>query len=274
MKRNALFGWSLVTIFVLSGCTYVPTRSMAYDPLVVPVSGREFPAGVVAVRTLEDARPARAYPSGFSFMFLTYIPLIPYVKIPYERLDDSDEMTAASRGEITPRGTGFPKIIMESVSKDLKLSGLFEDVVFVETGAVPDGADFVLEGTLKSTEFDSYATSYMLGMPGVLLWFVPIPIGGNAGVVDADLRLLDREGNEVWAGPLSGRGSKWFTLYNSGGAAISSRFSLEIAKYGRNSEGIDGESLWAYYASAIRSGMADVKSSMAESLGSPVPPAP
>jgi TonB family protein len=79
----------------------------------------------------------------------------------------------------------------------------------------------------------------------------------------------------VWSHTLSGKGSRIFTLYNSGGAPISSRYSLEIKRYGSNDEGIDPVSLWAYHASALRSGMEDAKRSLATFLaeGSGDPPA-
>lgn len=265
LRNAALASLSLFVLVGTTGCTYVPTRSMAYDPIDVSATSVR-PGGIVAVRVLKDVRPERAYPSQLGSMFPTYIPLIPYVRIPHERLDASDEMTLARRGAGYMDEMSFPHLVMEAIADDLRDSRLFDLVVYVGAGQLPPDADFVLNGALRSTEFGVYSTSYGLGMAGVLFWFAPIPIGANAGSVEADLQLSDNEGNSIWSARLEGRRSKWFTLYNSGGAAISSRFSLEITKYGRNKEGIDPESSWAYHASAIRSGMEDVKSSLGAAL--------
>jgi hypothetical protein len=55
-------------------------------------------------------------------------------------------------------------------------------------------------------------------------------------------------------------------MYNASGAPVSNRMRLEIKRYGSNDEGIDGDSLWAYHASAIRSGMEPVKRSLSAFL--------
>lgn len=129
-------------------------------------------------------------------------------------------------------------------------------------------ADYVLSGLLRSTEFDVNATSYMLGFAGVLLWLLPIPIGSNTADVAIDLMLRDTQGNVVWQFPLKGNGRRIFTFYNSGGAPVSNALTLEIKRYGTNDKGIDGDSLWAYHADALRSGMGQAKLSLARFLSS------
>lgn len=265
-RKALLLGVSLLLLFSAAGCSYVPTRSMAYDPIDVPVAAGTPTGGKVVVRVLEDERPPRAYPGMFGSLFLTYIPFVPYIRIPYERLDASDELTQRRHSRPYNEEEGFQNLIMRTVADDLRSSGLFEDVLFIGANEETPACDYVLEGKLSSTEFDVYATSYMLGFVGVALWFLPIPMGANAANVEADLRLLNASGDVVWTDMLKGRRSKWFSMYTSGGASISSQYSLEITKYGSNDEGIDEKSLWAYHASAIRSGMESVKQSLATAL--------
>ncbi|MGH9897108.1 MAG: hypothetical protein ACREA0_34955, partial [bacterium] len=105
-----------------------------------------------------------------------------------------------------------------------------------------------------------------LGPVGVLLWILPIPLGSTTADVKADLRMLDPNGNVVWEDELEGRGRRMYTMYNAGGAPVSSVARLEIKHYGDNDEGVDGDSLWAYHASATRSGMEPVKKSLAAFL--------
>src|SRR4029450_1278991 len=96
----------------------------------------------------------------------------------------------------------------------------------------------------------------------LLLCLLPIPFGSTTADVAIDLMLRDSHGNVVWQFPLKGNGRRIFTLYNSGGAPISNALTLEIKRYGSNDKGIDGDSLWAYHADALRSGMGDAKASL------------
>jgi hypothetical protein len=250
-----------LVISLAGGCAYVPTRSLEYDP--IRVTGVGSSTSVLVIRNLAEARSERYYPSGLGRGFLTYVPLIPYVKIPYERLDESDQMHRRKQGQTLGEDSHFTVAMTKVIAADLEVSGLFREVRYIGDDPVSEDADFVLEGDLESTQFDTYLTSYMLGMAGVLLWLLPIPLGKNEAAVEASLRLSDRDGQEVWSGKLNGAGARIFTFYNSGGAAVTSPFMLEIKKYSTNDEGIDGASLWAYHASALRSGMAEVKASLA-----------
>jgi hypothetical protein len=216
---------------------------------------------------LTEDRPPRSYPSSLGRAFLTYVPLLPYVNIPYERLDDSLDVATKERGAgPLPREELFPTKMAKAIADDLRQSDLFSDVQFAPEGT--GKADYVLSGSLRSTKFDVDLSSYMLGMAGVLLWLLPVPMGSNAADVAIDLSLRDANGNVVWQYPLKGNGQRIFTFYNSGGAPISNSASLEIKRYGSNDKGIDGDSLWAYHADALRSGMGDAKASLAAFLAS------
>src|SRR5882672_7327419 len=68
-------------------CAYTPTTSLAYRP--IPVEAKPPRQPRLIVRPLAEARPPRSYPNSFGVMFKTYIPLLPYVRIPYERLDET-----------------------------------------------------------------------------------------------------------------------------------------------------------------------------------------
>lgn len=260
----------LLLIAMTCACAYTPTTSLAYRP--IPVDAKPSVKRMLVVRPFAEARPPRSYPSSFGSMFKTYIPLLPYVQIPYERLDETSlihEDAKKDRGKPLDRETQhFTRSMASAIADDLRASGLFSEVRLLSAAEEPLAGSYVLDGELKSTEFDVNATSYMLGIAGVLLWILPIPCGWETGDVDADLRLSDPDGHVVWRGDLSGRGQRIFTLYNSGGAPVSSRYRLEIKRYGSNDEGIDGDSLWAYHASAIRSGMGTLKQSLAAYLNS------
>jgi hypothetical protein len=259
----------LFLIALSCACAYAPTTSLAYRPL--PIDAKPGARPALAVEPFSEARPPRSYPSGLGSMFKTYIPLLPYVRIPYGRLDETSvvhEEAKKERGHPLDRETQhFTQSMPRAIADDLRASGLFSEVRVLSAGEAPAAGAYVLGGSLKSTEYDVNATSYMLGIAGVLLWLLPIPCSWQTGHVEAELRLVDPAGQVVWQHALSGEGQRIFTLYNSGGAPVSSRYRLEIKRYGSNDEGIDGDSLWAYHASAIRSGMGPVKESLAAYLG-------
>jgi hypothetical protein len=264
----SISGWLLACLALGAvGCAYVPTTRMDYTP-----AGPRFDAThplVLAVEPLQEGRPPRSMPSLQGRLFATYIPLLPYIKIPYERIDEHHLLALQQRGGSPGADdVAFPVAISRAIARDLEQSGLFREVRVAHTAEAAAGADLVLGGVLRSTEFDVYATSYMLGMPGVLLWLLPIPMGSNAATVDADLALRDSGGKQVWSHHLQGRASQLYTMYNAGGGAVSSKYRLDIKRYGDNDEGIDGDSLWAFHASALRQAMVPARESLAAFLGS------
>jgi hypothetical protein len=261
VRNRALI--ALCVGLLLPGCYTATTR---LDYTAEPINLEKPVPLTLAVPPFEDGRPERAYPGQLAHLFLTYIPLIPYVTIPYERLDDSLLLTKERRGESIEDVERFPTGMARAAAADLRQSGVFREVRDVASAQDIGDADLILTGRLVSTEFDVSSTSYMLGIAGVLLWIVPVPIGANTAVVNADLELHDHAGNLLWTHPLRGRSRKIFTLYNSTGAPVSARLSLEITRFGRNEYGIDGDSLWAYHADALRRGMAEAKTSLAGAL--------
>ena len=261
---------SLLVAALCCACSYTATTSLAYRP--IPIETRPPVQPHLVVKPLTDARPPGLYSNQFGSSFKTYIPLIPYVRIPYERLDETSQKHEKERmasGKPLERSTQpFTQGIALAIADDLRSSGLFSEVVMLsEAGAPVDGA-YVLSGELRSTELDVNRTSYMLGAVGVLLWILPIPLGSTTAEVEADLNLSDPSGKTVWQDRLAGRGRRVYTMYNDYGEPVSSSFRLQIKRYGSNDEGIDGDSLWAYHASAIRAGMVRVKQSLAAMLGS------
>lgn len=266
MQRLSEF---LLCCFLLSsfGCaSYIPTKRLEYDPIPVPFEGVK--SGTLLVTPLKEGRPGRQYPNLLGHCFLTYIPLLPYVKVAYERLDESGMIHERERGLGTANaGEHFTRLFAYTIAKDLSKSGFFEKVLYgSEKKEMMGDVEYVLTGELRSTEFDYYMSSYMLGAAGVLLWPIPIPIGSNEAHIEARLYLRDRKGNLLWKHNLIGKGGRWFTFYTGGGGAVSSKLSLEIARYGKNDKGVDGDSLWAYHALALRSGMEEAKRSLAEFL--------
>jgi hypothetical protein len=261
MLAKALCSWCLLCV----GCAaYTPTASLEYDP--TPISVSEPLDETVAVLPLEEARGPKLYPGLQGHLFKAYIPLLPYVTVPYERLDESHILHQRNLGRTTLPAEHFTFAFAQEIARDLQHSGLFRKVDFVANEQEASEHDLVLRGTLRSTQFDITVSSYMLGMPGVLLWLLPIPLGKNTATVTLDLNLEDDSGETLWSHSFSERADKLFTLYNSGGGSTSSRFRIEITRYGSNDLGIDEKSNWAYHAEALRRGMKGAKASISETL--------
>jgi hypothetical protein len=256
----------IVMLSLLSGCAYTPTRNFAYTPAPVLSDATQITHGVLVVKKLSEARGERTYPNSTGRLFKTYIPLLPNVSWSYERLDESDVMTQKERTNAVEEVSDFKVSVSKAIADDLKNTGLFKEVRYIGDQSIPADADLVLSGDLKGTALDTTYTSYCLGMVGVLLWILPIPLGRTTGHVEATLKLTEPNGKEVWSDQLTGKSKRTYTLYNSAGKAISSVFSLEIRRYGKNKEGVDGDSFWAYHASALRRGMVDVKRSLFQKM--------
>jgi len=248
----------LLMVLLVSACSYVPTTRLEYEPAAA--AGPRLPVSL-AVEPLVEDRPPRFYPSYGGRVFLSYVPLLPWVKIPYERPEESYLKAHGKPEPWADQEEHFTRKIAESINDDLRGSAMFREVRFVDRGESWDDADLVLGGRLRSTELDVYVTSYLLGVPGVLLWILPIPIGRNAASVEIELELRDRAGAVVWSQRTRGRAGKLFWLYSSNGK-VSGEFGLEIYRYGGNREGIDPNSLWAYHAGALRQAMDAIKPSL------------
>lgn len=216
---------------------------------------------------LREDRPARYYPSYAGRAFLTYVPLIPWIKIPFERLDESWLKSTRTPEPWAEHGEHFTHKMSMAIVEDLARSNLFRSVRLADPSGEPVEADLTLRGTLRSTQFDAYVSSYMLGAPGVLLWLLPIPVGRNAATVELELELRDRDDRIVWSARVKGRAGQLFWLYSSQ-ANIGGEFSLEICRYKRNDHGVDRDSLWAYHSEALRRAMVDAKQSLFSQLSS------
>lgn len=262
MLKKIIIG--LTVIFIMQACSYSPTRDLSYNSTNY-ISAPKNPEKILVVRQLIEDRSPRHYSSEMGHVWKTYIPLLPYITIPYERLDESDIMTRTKRHELTEEHKRFTSLFGEAIATDLENSGLFKEVRYIGDGDVPLDADYVLNGKLESTQFNTHMSSYMLGMPGVLLWTLPIPMQSHDATVKGTLLLENLSSQEISSYQLSGNANKWFTMYSSK-AAISSTYSINISRYGKNNEGIDAESIWAYHASALRNAMQVVKSEMANSI--------
>jgi len=273
--RNRSGFLALLVATSLVGCQLRPTFTTGYtvrnatQPVTTP--------GRLAVKRFDEARPPRHYTTS-GRLFLTYIPLLPYVTLSFERLDESvnllneDIKTYHTTGmpEAPPLETyTYPVSIPRAIADDLRASGFFASVDYVDAGDT-SGYDYVLTGQVRASPLYNSATSYMLGMAGVLLWFLPIPMQKTSSEVSVDVELQNlRSGAVVWRDTLHSEASRMATMYNpaivygSAGA-----FSLNVLQLQSDVTAVDRMSLFQWHFESLRRAMEAAKPQLASALAS------
>lgn len=154
-----------------------------------------------------------------------------------------------------------------AIVEDLASAGLFDGVDFVEDG-VTDGYRYVLSGTLHASPLRTTTTSFGLGMAGVLLWILPVPMAKTTASLDLDLVLTDREtGDVVWTKRLDESIRRYYTLYTSS-AMIYGRggaFSFNLVPPPSDSK-VDRRSLFSWHFETLRRAMLDSRNEIAAAL--------
>lgn len=244
-------------LFALSGCVTMPRTTMDYTPTPLKADPASKIDGVVVVKPLTDERGARYYTAAGKG-FLTYVPLLPFVNFTYERMDET--FNTFNQANTKP----LPQLTSEAIARDLNALGLFSAVRYSINPDDIEGADYVLSGTLKETIYEQNMTSYMLGVPGVLLWILPIPMSNNHANVKLTLELHNRRGELIWTHDIDSTAGSVFTMYGATGPKFVS--TSVVYGYGGNDIGIEPDSIYAWHADALRTGMEGAKQSLLKEL--------
>ena len=263
----------------MAGCQITPTFTTGY--YVYKEALRSQPIqSTLAVKRFKEARPERLY-STQGRLFLTYIPLLPYVSLPFERLDESvkiqsDDIKAFGSGRSAGAGQNvapdieeytYPVSIPRAIAADLDASGLFNKVVYIGTDTT-DSYRYVLAGQVHESPLQETVTSYGLGMAGVLLWLLPIPMNKTSASITVDMTLTDTTTNTiVWHDTIKSEVSRIVTMYNSSAMVYgrSGAFSFNLIPPPSDSQ-VDHHSLFSWHFEALRLAMQDAKPKLAESL--------
>jgi len=270
---------ALAAVLLLQGCQLTPNFDTTYEP--EPARLRAAPlGGTLAVRSFEEARPPRKW-STSGKIFLLYIPLIPWVTMPFERIDESvrqisDGIERGGRGitlgaDVEPAPEfevyTYPRSFPRAIAHDLAASGLFEECRYVGDESAGD-ARYVLNGTVRETPLRRSATSFGLGIAGVLLWFLPVPMAKTTAAVEVDLSLVDQQtGEEIWKRTLSSDVSRLFMLYTSSAMVYGRKgaFSFNLEPPPSDAH-VDRRSLFGWHFGALRRAMLDARQDLASTL--------
>jgi hypothetical protein len=271
-------GWILVAALLSwSGCALTPTFATGYRVEPMPPAAR--PAGgSLAVLQFGDQRPPQHY-STQGKLFILYVPIVPYVTIDFERLDQivpklsagirpGDNVYGAIQNRAPEQSTyAYPVSMAKAVAEDLATRDLFDSVEYVGEGS-GEGHDYIMSGVLRATPVRTTTTSYCLGMAGVLLWLVPMPMQKTTGATKLDLTLTKTATNEVvWSHTVEAEVSRLDNLYTTNDGILygTSAFSYQMATPPKDSQ-VDRTSIFAWNFEALRRGMAAAEPSLAAAL--------
>jgi hypothetical protein len=256
-------------MFCVAGCQLTPTFTLGYEPEIDPRLINLKTEAKLAVVQFEDMRPEKEYAS-MGRIFLTYVPLIPFIRVPYERMDElvndisfkialgGRGFTLAAKQNAAPplAETMYPVSMAKAVAKDL---GQYMGKAEFVSAPPQKGYDYVLKGVLRATPVTNWNTSYCLSIFGVLLWFTGLPCGGCTASAEIDLVLEDKTGRKIWEGKLDGSDGKLITLYTSSAMIYGRAGAFSMNIYPCWERGINSRSLFAWNFTALKDGMNDVK---------------
>lgn len=146
-------------------------------------------AGKAVVLPYRDARPAENdYMVG---MYL--VPLLPYGWTTQEIPESQPDHLRSSRWTSYQPVDDYPKALVE----DLRSANVFSDASFASSGG---DADYVINGTIYSTEYTGKLYSYGLGGWGPFLWFLGLPASTTSNALSVELSCTDRRsGRQILA---------------------------------------------------------------------------
>jgi hypothetical protein len=272
MRRHVLIIVLLAASAV--GCQIRPDFVTGYQ--VMQSNLTPPPNSDLAVTAFREARPPRHYELA-GRMFLLYVPLVPYATIEFERTDENVAELAKDIEREGAHGTmpaappfetyAYPVSVPRAIADDLAASHLFSSVRYVGDGPTGD-ARYVLRGSVVASPLRSSATSYLLGMPGVLLWLLPLPMQKTTASITVDLELTDTtSGAVIWRDTIACELSRTATMYanqmvyGSGGS-----FSFNLLPLQSDVTTVDRDSLFSWHFEALRRAMETAKPDLARAL--------
>lgn len=137
--------------------------------------------------------------SGGKF-FLAMVPLVPYTTVSDLKVPEG----------LLPKA---PDIFAEATGEEIRNAGIFEDVIILPPSQ-KNNADYLLEGTILSTNVRQTISFYGLSLPGDLLWLFGAPPGKAYNNISIKFRLINKK-YEILFEKVYNREKDWWLSYYS-----------------------------------------------------------
>jgi hypothetical protein len=264
-KTRALCLLGLAT--VLAGCPVNARLTTGYRPATAALRPVPIDASL-AVQRFDDQRPPRLY-STQGRALVVMVPLVPYVSLPFERIDETAKLQSENGAQPTApdfEQYTYPASFARTIADDLGASGLFKKVIYTgQNGAA--GYRYVLDGTLLETPLVQSKTCYLLGLPTCYIDFLGVPSIKMTARVKLQLRLQDTaSGASIWNETIEGQASEIYNdAYSSpilyGPSVFSFVTTIPPADWP-----VDDRSIFAFHFEALRRAMVEAKPALAAAL--------
>ena len=116
--------------------------------------------------------------------FLAMLPLVPYATVTDIKVPEGNIAKA-------------PEIFAQATGEEIANAALFDDVIIMPTSQKMN-SDYLLEGTILSSNVRQTITYYGLSLPGDLLWLLGAPMGKAYNDLTIQYRLLDKKYDVIW----------------------------------------------------------------------------
>lgn len=115
---------------------------------------------------------------------MAMLPLVPYATVTDIKVPEGNIAKA-------------PEIFAQATGEEIANAALFDDVIIMPTSQKMN-ADYLLEGTILSSNVRQTITYYGLSLPGDLLWLLGAPMGKAYNDLTIQYRLLDKKYDVIW----------------------------------------------------------------------------
>ncbi|MBI1818614.1 MAG: hypothetical protein HYR72_26815 [Deltaproteobacteria bacterium] len=257
----------LVLAPLLAGCPVNARLTTGYRTTATALRPAPIDASL-AVQRFDDKRPPRLY-STQGRALIALVPLVPYVSLPFERIDETAKLQSEDGAQPTApdfEQYTYPASFARTIADDLGASGLFKAVVYTgQNGAA--GYRYVLDGTLLESPLVHSKTCFLLGLPTCYIDFLGVPSIKTTARVKLQLRLQDTvSGVSIWNETIEGQASEIYNdAYSSpilyGPSVFSFVTTIPPADWP-----VDDRSIFAFHFEALRRAMVEAKPDLAAAL--------
>lgn len=187
MKKVSVLLVAVAVIAFLAGCGTTAKFVYPHDmQALLKLDVNPIYDKSIAVFPFDDYRSAE---NSSGPILLSYLPLVPYGWVEYERPDAARMFLTLNQFDFTPS-----EDLAKAAALSLRHSNLVKNAFF-SFGS--DKADYVMHGEIKSTKYLGRQYTYGLSVYGPYLWLLGLPAGDSKNVLTLYL-YLKKGDKTIW----------------------------------------------------------------------------